>query len=85
MQRRKHVNSAELDPRLPLEAQLRLRQVELQLEKLNAEQLRDCALAAWGGWMLERYRIKSSLEFAGIDLQVRATGYTPFEVCKIDG
>jgi hypothetical protein len=79
------VDSAEHDRRLPLEAQLRLRQVELQLEKLNEDQLRQCALAAWDGWLSERHRVKSSLEFAGIDLQVRATGYTPFEICKIHG
>jgi hypothetical protein len=74
-----------LDRRLPLEAQARLRQVELQLQQLDEAQLRECALAAWSGWLLERYRVKTSLECAGIDLMVRSTGYTPFEVCNISG
>lgn len=73
------------DRRLPLEAQARLRQVELQLSQLNEEQLRECALATWSGWLLERYRVRTSLEGAGIDLMVRSTGYTPFEVCNIHG
>lgn len=70
---------------LPLEAQLRLRQIELQLDKLNETQLRQCAKAAWEGWMLERYRVKGALINAGIDLTVRAKGFTPYEVCRIDG
>ena len=70
---------------LPLEAQLRLRQIELQLDRLNENQLRQCVKAAWEGWMLERYRVKSTLDEAGISLTIRASGFTPFEVCRIDG
>jgi hypothetical protein len=79
------MDSACVENRFPLEAQLRLRQVELQAEQLNAEQLRDCVVAAWGGWLLERHRVSRALECAGIDLQIKASGYTPFEVCGIDG
>jgi hypothetical protein len=79
------VDSACTDRRLPLEAQLRLRQIELQAEQLDIEQLRECLIAAWGGWLLERHQVRRSLEYAGIDLAIKATGYTPFEVCQIDG
>jgi len=79
------MDSACTDRRLPLEAQLRLRQIELQVEQLNAEQLRDCVVAAWGGWLLERHQVRLALDSAGIDLLIKATGYTPFEVCRIDG
>jgi hypothetical protein len=79
------MDSACTDRRLPLEAQLRLRQIELQVEQLNAEQLRDCVVAAWGGWLLERHQVRCALDSAGIDLLIKATGYTPFEVCRIDG
>ena len=79
------MDSACTDRRLPLEAQLRLRQIELQVEQLNAEQLRDCVVAAWGGWLLERHQVRLALDSAGIDLLIKATGYTPFEICRIDG
>lgn len=77
------MDSACTDRRLPLEAQLRLRQIELQVEQLDAEQLRDCVVGAWAGWLLERHQVQRALEGVGVEMMIRATGYTPFEICRI--
>jgi hypothetical protein len=72
------------DNRLPLESQLRLRQVELQAENLNAAQLRECLLAAWSGWLLERHLVNRAIETVGVQVDMRVRGYTPAEVCQLE-
>lgn len=72
------------DNRLPLQSQLKLRQVELQSEHLDAEQLRDCLLAAWSGWLLERHLTNCAIETVGVQIDLRVRGYTPAEVCGLE-
>jgi hypothetical protein len=73
------------DHRLPLEAQAKLRQVELQAAHLNDEQLRESLLAAWHGWQLERTLLMRAFASLGAEVQLNVRGYTPFEVAGIDG
>ena len=65
---------------LPLEFQLRLRQVELESQHLDAEQLRICLLAAWSGWLLERHLVNSAIETVGVHIDLKVGGYTPGEI-----
>jgi hypothetical protein len=73
------------DNRLPLEAQARLRQIELQAAQLNDQQLRESLLAAWHGWQLERTLLLRAIASLGAEVQMNVRGYTPFEVAGLDG
>jgi hypothetical protein len=68
------------DNRLPLESQFTLRMVEQQAEQLDAEQLRECLVAAWSGWLLERHLTAKALDTVGVQIDLRVRGYTPTEI-----
>lgn len=70
------------DPRLPPEVQVRLRQVELQAEALERDELLRCLMAAWNGWMLERHMTNKALECLGVTVENRLPGFMPAEVCS---
>ena len=72
------------DNRIPLEAQLKLRVVEMQSEQLDAEQLRECLLAAWSGWLLERHLINRVLDSCEISVDLKVKGYTPAELFDLN-
>jgi hypothetical protein len=71
----------EFNKRLALEAQFKLRQIELESSELDSEQLRHCLLAAWTGWMLERQQVNEALSTIGVEIDVRLRGFTPAELC----
>lgn len=66
--------------RLPLEAQLRLKQVELQSQQLQADELRACLIATHYGWLSERQRLLQLMADHGIDVFIRHSGYLPDEL-----
>lgn len=69
------------DQRLPLESQFTLAMVAQQAAGLDAEQLRECLVAAWNGWLLERHLTRQALDTVGVQIDLRVMGYTPQEVC----
>jgi hypothetical protein len=66
--------------RLPLEAQLRLRQVEDQAKTLNRDELQACLIATHYGWQVERQRLLELLADHGIEVLIRHQGYLPHEL-----
>lgn len=72
------------DSRLPLESQFKLALVQQQAAELGVEQLRECLLAAWSGWLLERHLTARSLEAVGVKVDLRVNGYTPAELLAGD-
>jgi hypothetical protein len=71
------------DNRLPLEAQFKLALIAQQADRLDEDQLRECLVAAWGGWLLERHLTSKALDTVGVQIDLRVTGYTPAEICPI--
>jgi len=71
------------DNRLPLEAQFKLALIAQQADRLDTGQLRECLVAAWSGWLLERHLTGKALDTVGVQIDLRVTGYTPAEICSI--
>ena len=72
------------DNRLPLESQFKLALVQQQAQGLKAADLRECLLAAWSGWLLERHLTGRALEAVGVQVDLRVNGYTPAELLAGD-
>lgn len=69
-------------PRLPLEYQARLRQVELEAAGLSRDELFRCLMAAWSGWLTERHMTSTLLEDVDLAIDIKLRGCTPAEVCR---
>jgi len=73
------------DTPLPLEFEFQLKRVADQAQKLDAHQLRHALLCAWSGWLTERHTLQETVkEKVGIQLQVGAVGFLPFECCGVE-
>lgn len=68
-------------------SQLLLARVALELEELEAPELRAYAMAVWRGWLTERQVVRETLLEMGVDLSVELPeGFSPLEVrwCEED-
>ena len=67
-----------------LAGELTLRQVQLQLDDLDADQLRECLALTWEAWLLERATVREKVrEMTGLDVQVSCRNFLPKEIVGV--
>lgn len=70
-----------IDEMLPVRSQLQLRQVAIQAGEMNARELRECLMATWRGWLMEREVVRGAMLEVQVDLQVEfPEGFLPREI-----
>ena len=59
------------------ESEFRLRQIALEAEELDAEQLRKVLVRTWRLWLTERQNLREALAAEGIAVNVEVSGAHP--------
>lgn len=64
------------------ESEFRLRQIALEAEELDAQQLRGVLVSTWMLWLTERAMTKEALATAGVVMETEVRGAHPKELAE---